>query len=199
MLYQFISPYQFLATTDCFIVFLILPFSRMSHSWNRIVHRLFRSVCSSGAFEMPRVICPWGLWSHPRDTWTPSWQGPITYEKAGAKVISEGEPPVFCGVMLLKLSITSWTTPHSPLPNPSLKKIGTKFLEKGNFGNIIEVHSSTYFACDLKNNFKPCGRWALSLAWHSHQPRQKKDLSSTTLGWLHQAGSSRRTPSAWKD
>lgn len=115
MLYQFISPYQFLATTDCFIVFLILPFSRMSHSWNRIVHRLFRSVRSSGAFEMPRVICPWGLWSHPRDTWTPSWQGPITYEKAGAKVISEGEPPVFCGVMVLKLSITSWTTPHSPI------------------------------------------------------------------------------------
>ena len=33
---------------------------------------------------------------------------------------------------------------HSPLPNPSLKKIDTKFLEKGNFGNIIEVHSSTF-------------------------------------------------------
>lgn len=115
MLHQFISPYQFLETTDCFIISLILPFSRMSHSWNHIAHRLFRSVRSSGAFEMPRVICSWGLWSHPRETWTPSWQGPITHEKAGAKAISEGELPVFCGVMLLKLSITSWTTPHSPI------------------------------------------------------------------------------------
>ena len=115
ILHQFISPYQFLATTDCFIVSLILPFSRMSHSWNHIVHRLFRFVFSSRALEMPGVICPWGLWSHPRETWTPSWWGPITHEKAGAKVISEGELLVFCGVMLLKLSITSWTTPHSPI------------------------------------------------------------------------------------
>lgn len=55
----------------------------------------------------------------PRDTWTPSTnKGPITYEKAGAKVISEESPRVLW-VMVLKLSVL---LEPLPLPSPSLKE-----------------------------------------------------------------------------
>lgn len=50
------------------------------------------------------------------------------------------------GVTLFNLSII-FEARYSPIPNPSLKKTGTKFLQKGNFEHINQMRGSPFCVC----------------------------------------------------